>query len=207
MAEKLPKSNIYTKTGDTGTSSLYNGERRFKTDIIFEVLGHQDELCASIGIAREYCKLTNNGLNDMLIEIQSRLFDIGACVATPKNNSDEDKIQYVKFNEKHTQQLEKWIDLLDHELPPLRNFIIPSGGLSSTHLNLSRTICRRCERNIFHLIESNQVDLEVGKYLNRLSDFLFVASRIATQREGQEEVIWRKEHFENDETEIEPTNS
>jgi cob(I)alamin adenosyltransferase len=78
--EKRKKSNLYTKTGDAGSSSLYNGERRLKSEIVFDVLGHQDELNAVIGIAREHCALTNNGLDKMLMEIQSRLFDLGAAV-------------------------------------------------------------------------------------------------------------------------------
>jgi len=85
--ERIKKSNLYTKTGDAGTSSLYNGERRPKNELVFEVLGHQDELNAVIGIAREHCALTRNGLDEMLIEIQSRLFDLGAAVATPVQTS------------------------------------------------------------------------------------------------------------------------
>jgi len=188
------KSMVYTRTGDKGESSLYNGERRSKTDPVFEALGHQDELCAAIGIAREHCVINNNGLNDMLIEIQSRLFDLGAAVATPRNSNQTSSkdIVYTLFSKIHTEELEEWIDTLDSQLKPLTTFIIPSGGLSSTNLQLARVICRRAERSIIPLIENNQVDHEVGKYLNRLSDFLFVAARIATFREGRDEIEWKK---------------
>ena len=185
------KSQIYTRTGDKGKSSLYNGERRLKTDITFDVLGHQDELNAIIGIAREYCMISNNGLQDMLAEIQSRLFDLGAAVATPITSS-EDKRQYTEFPSYHTERLEQWIDELDSQLPPITNFVIPSGGFSCTHLNHARTVCRRAERAAVQLIQADKVDAEVGKYLNRLSDLLFVSGRIAASREKKEENLWQK---------------
>ena len=184
------KSNVYTRTGDKGMTSLYNGERRSKTDITFEVLGTQDELNCVIGIAREYSR--ENGIEPMLVEIQSRIFDLGSAVATPLQNSSERKLQYTEFSPQHTQKLEEWIDQMDNELPPLTNFILPSGGLFATHLNLARSICRRAERTVYPLIENGQVDVEVGKYLNRLSDFLFVASRMAAFKDGKPETIWKK---------------
>ena len=185
------KSQLYTRTGDKGTSSLYNGERRSKTDITFEVLGHQDELNAIIGIAREHCIISSNGLEDMLAEIQSRLFDLGAAVATPSTSS-QDKRQYTEFPSYHTEQLEIWIDELDSQLPPITNFVIPSGGFSCTHLNHARTVCRRAERAAVELVQSGKVDAEVGKYLNRLSDLLFVSGRIAASREKRQENLWQK---------------
>ena len=191
MKESRKKSQLYTRTGDKGTSSLYNGERRSKTDKTFEVLGHQDELNAVLGIAREYCYISNNGLDNILAEIQSRLFDLGAAVATPTSSS-QDKRQYTEFPSYHTEQLEIWIDELDSQLPPITNFVIPSGGLSCTHLNLARTVCRRAERSVVELVQSGKVDGEVGKYLNRLSDLLFVAGRIAASREKKVEMLWQK---------------
>lgn len=189
---KRKKSALYTKTGDRGMSSLYNGERRSKNDMIFHTLGHQDELNAAIGVASEYCMLSNNGLQPMLNEIQSRLFDLGAAVATPVQNSSDAKVAYTKFSPKFTAKLEEWIDELDAQLPPLTNFVIPSGGLSATHLNLARTICRRAERSVVPLVEQNIVDSEVGRYLNRLSDLLFAAQRTASMREKKEEFLWIK---------------
>eukprot|EP00981_Chlorochromonas_danica_P008185 scaffold2042_cov175-Ochromonas_danica.AAC.7 len=181
------KSPIYTRTGDKGI-----GERRPKSDLIFHALGNQDELNASIGIAIEHCLEKNNNLSEMLIEIQSRLFDLGAAVATPLTCGNEKKVNYTRFPAEFTNQLEQWIDEIDSQLVPLNYFILPSGGLSSAHLHLSRTICRRAERSVVELIEDNIVDAEVGRYLNRLSDFLFVAARKAAAHEDKKETPWRK---------------
>jgi len=106
-------------------AQLYNGERRSKNDMIFHTLGHQDELNAAIGIASEHCILSKNGLQPMLSEIQSRLFDLGAAVATPVQGSSDSKLAYTKFSPKFTAKLEEWIDGLDAQLPPLTNFVIP----------------------------------------------------------------------------------
>lgn len=186
------KSSIYTRTGDKGTSSLYNGERRSKDDLVFHALGNSDEMNAALGVAREYCAVAGNGLESMLEEIQCRLFDVGAAIATPANSSSEKKLSYTKFEVSNIDELEEWIDRLDAELPPLTNFVIPSGGISATHLNLSRTVCRRLERSVIPLAAEGYVDAELARYLNRLSDFLFVCVRIAAKREGREEILWRK---------------
>ncbi|KAJ1395390.1 Adenosylcobalamin biosynthesis, ATP:cob(I)alamin adenosyltransferase-like protein, partial [Ochromonadaceae sp. CCMP2298] len=128
-----------------------------------------------------------------LTSIQCRLFDLGAAVATPfTSSSSEDKRAFTRFEKHHTEGLEKVIDELDAQLPPLTNFVIPSGGLSSLHLNLARTVCRRAERSAVPLVELGLVDAEVGRYLNRLSDLLFAAGRVAVMREKQEEIIWVK---------------
>ena len=188
------KSQVYTRTGDSGTSSLYNGERRLKYDPVFEALGHSDELNAVLGITREYC--IRNGWTEFverLEEIQSRLFDVGAAIATPVQKSSDEKLKYTEFHAIHTERVERWIDEMDAALPPLQHFVIPSGGILSTHINLARTICRRTERAVVPMIQSDEVSPEVGKYLNRLSDFLFVASRAAAAREGIKEVLWRKQ--------------
>ena len=190
------KSQVYTRTGDSGTSSLYNGERRLKYDPVFEALGHSDELNAVLGICREYC--SRSGLSDLverLEEIQSRLFDLGAAIATPSQRSSDEKLRYTEFHPIHTERLERWIDIMDSTLPPLQHFVIPSGGLVSTHINLARTICRRAERAVVPMIQSGEVNPEVARYLNRLSDFLFVASRVAAAREGTKEVLWRKQEL------------
>ena len=196
----LPMNNrrrirIYTKTGDKGTSSLYNLERRPKDDAIFEALGDTDELSASIGIAREYCTECDNGLNAKLVEIQSRLIDIGSAIATPMSSekSNESKRQRVAFDEHNALDLESWIDELDATLPALRNFILPSGGHSSSHLHLARAICRRCERRIVALRRNGDVSDAVSIYMNRLSDFLFVAARFAAQHEQKQEIVYQKE--------------
>ncbi|CAM9254031.1 unnamed protein product, partial [Ectocarpus fasciculatus] len=181
---------VYTRTGDKGTSLLFNGERKPKTDPVFEALGHQDELNVLLGISREFSSLGH--VSDMLTEIQSRLFDLGAATATPIDASTKNRIAYTAFSAANTIQLEHWIDEMDSQLPPLKNFILPSGGLLATHLHLSRSVCRRAERATVILVEAGSVDPEVGKYLNRLSDFLFVAARFAALSSGEREIIWKK---------------
>jgi len=182
---------IYTKTGDKGTSQLYSGERRSKDDDVFNALGATDELNASIGVAREYCVMADNGLADQLEEIQSRLFDLGAAIATPPTAADRKKAR-TQFEEEHITKLEEWIDTWDEQLAPLTNFILPSGGLSATHLHVARGVCRRAERTVIPLFAAEQVAPEVARFLNRLSDYLFVAARTASRVEDKPEVIWKK---------------
>mmetsp|Transcript_798 Transcript_798/g.1190 ORF Transcript_798/g.1190 Transcript_798/m.1190 type:complete len:263 (-) Transcript_798:79-867(-) len=188
----VKKSMIYTRTGDKGTSMLYSGERRSKNDVVFEAMGATDELNGVLGIAREYCIMSNNGLDEPLADIQSRLFDIGAVIATPRSSSSESKISKTPFSESHTRDLEQLIDHMDSALPPLTTFILPSGGLSSTHLHLARSICRRAERRVVALVSEGEIELEVQKYLNRLSDFLFSAARYASFKERRPETVWQK---------------
>ncbi|KAF9977077.1 hypothetical protein BGZ73_007049 [Actinomortierella ambigua] len=193
--EKPKKSILYTRTGDKGTSSLYNGERRTKTDRIFDALGSVDELSSSIGIAHFYCKKAGNGLEDKLIEasfIQCNLQDIGSNIATPRSESSENKIQKTAFDVGHVDTLEGWIDHLDSLLPPLRNFILPSGGEASIFLHQARSICRRAERSTIPVVEAQDADDSVLKYLNRLSDFLFAAARFAAKHDGIEENVYKR---------------
>ncbi|KAK3818352.1 MAG: Adenosylcobalamin biosynthesis, ATP:cob(I)alamin adenosyltransferase-like protein [Benniella sp.] len=193
MTSEAPqKSMLYTRTGDKGESSLYNGERRLKTDRIFEALGAVDELNSSIGIAHHYCKKSANGLDEQLIEIQCNLQDIGSNIATPRNDASEGQLRKTAFDEGHVEKLEGWIDRLDSQLPPLRNFILPSGGESSIFLHQSRSICRRAERTVIPVVEAGDADGTVLKYLNRLSDYLFAAARSAAKHEGLEENIYKK---------------
>ena len=186
------KSGLYTRTGDKGTSSLYNLERRSKDDPVFAALGDTDELNSAIGIAREYCNEESN-LQERLAIIQSRLLDIGSAVATPPTKSKDNKLERVKFDSGHVKLLESWIDQMDADVPPLRNFILPSGGLCATHLHLARSVCRRAERHCVALTSTDEVQDSVTKYMNRLSDFLFAAARYAAMKEGREEVSYKKE--------------
>jgi ATP:cob(I)alamin adenosyltransferase len=186
------KFRIYTKTGDKGTSALYNGQRLPKDDGIFHALGDVDELNSAVGIAREFCDDRHEGLPEQLEVIQSRLLDIGSAVATPANKSSERKLENVRFNASATEQLEKWLDTMDDTLPPLRNFILPSGGKAASSLHLARSICRRAERSIVPLVREEMCDEQVGIYMNRLSDYLFTAARFAAAKEEQPEVIYKK---------------
>jgi len=188
---KVKKSNLYTGGGDKGESSLYNGARVPKDNLIFEALGGTDELNAHLGVAREYCRLDNNGIDEYLTEIQSRLLDLGSAIATPVDSSSQKKLERVSFDAAHVKTLEEWTDSLDAQLPPLTTFILPSGGLASSHLHVARTVCRRAERCAVPLSRDGQVPAVVSVYLNRLSDFLFAAARFASKTAGATETRYK----------------
>jgi cob(I)alamin adenosyltransferase len=189
----IKKIPIYTKTGDKGTSMLFNGERRNKNDEIFEALGTTDELNSNIGFAREFCIDFHTLLAERLEQTQSLLLDVGSHIATPRNQSSSGHLARTNFDEVHVSNLERWIDEMDNELPPLKNFILPSGGKASASLHVARSVCRRAERTIVPLVQQGSVDASVGKYINRLSDFLFMAARFVALKEGKPEVIYKKQ--------------
>ena len=191
------KFKLYTKTGDLGSSCLFNMERRDKDDDVFEALGDVDELGVCVGIARTFAEehVTPDGeMLARLLEIQSRLLDVGSAVATPLQSSStaEWKARRVEFAEEHITRLEGWIDEYDESLPPLTTFILPSGGKTAVHLHQARTVCRRAERRVVPLVRDGDCDQAVGRYLNRLSDFLYAAARYAAHREGHEELPYKK---------------
>jgi ATP:cob(I)alamin adenosyltransferase len=124
-AAAATRYKVYTKTGDAGTSSLYNGERRGKDDDFFSALGDVDELNASVGLAREHCAGSSAALEAQLVEIQCRLLDVGSAIATPILTSSPAQLARAAFPSEVTASLEAWIDAMDEELPPLKNFILP----------------------------------------------------------------------------------
>ncbi|XP_011614063.1 corrinoid adenosyltransferase MMAB [Takifugu rubripes] len=187
---RIPK--IYTKTGDKGVSSTFTGERRPKEDHIFEALGNTDELSSAIGLAREFCLDSGHTFTDQLDRIQCILLDIGSNIATPRSSARESHMQRTRLTAQPTADLETWIDRFTVELPPLTNFIIPSGGKSSAALHFARTVCRRAERSVVPIVRSGEADPEVAKFLNRLSDYLFTVARYAAMKEGREEKIYKK---------------
>lgn len=186
---------IYTKTGDKGASSLFNGERRAKTDPFFAALGDIDEVNACIGLASAHClraqeKAGKQKLTEQLGEIQSRLLDVGSAVATPLESSSDRKIAITQFSQEHSELLERWIDELDTELPALTTFILPSGGQISAQLHIARAVCRRAERAV--VVLDDAVPNSVRVYMNRLSDYLFTAARYAAMQDGETEVPYKK---------------
>ena len=188
------KAAIYTRNGDTGNSALFNGERRSKDDLVFEALGNTDELNASLGVAKEYCISADNGLAPSLSIVQSRLLDLGSAIATPRMNTKSDaRMEHTSFPEDHVLIVESWIDELDAQLPQLKNFILPSGGLCSSHLHVARAVCRRAERSVVPLVNDGEVESSVQQYLNRLSDYFFTAARFAASHDGESETTYRKE--------------
>lgn len=188
--KQIPK--IYTKTGDKGFSSTFTGERRPKEDQIFEALGNTDELSSAIGLAREYCLDKNHTFTDQLDKIQCILQDVGSNIATPRSSARDSHMKRTEFTNSLTTELENWIDQFTHELPPLTNFILPSGGKSSAALHLARAICRRAERSVAPIVRSGEADQDVAKFLNRLSDYLFTAARYAAMKEGEEDKIYKR---------------
>ena len=183
---------IYTKTGDAGTSSLYSGERRPKDDLVFAALGDVDELNAVVGVAREYACSLEPKLDEQLEQIQSRLLDVGSAVATPIASSSGAKRERTAFDVGETSRVEGWIDGWTEELPPLTQFILPSGGHAAAFLHHARSICRRAERSVVPLVRGGSTDGTVATYLNRLSDYLFTAARIAAKRSNKPEVTYKK---------------
>lgn len=188
--KKIPK--IYTKTGDKGFSSTFTGERRPKEDLIFEALGNTDELSSAIGLAREYCLDKGHTFTDQLDKIQCILQDVGSNIATPRSSARDSHMRRTEFTNSSTIDLENWIDQFTEELPPLTNFILPSGGKSSAALHLARAICRRAERSVAPIVRSGEADQDVAKFLNRLSDYLFTAARYAAMKEGEEDKIYKR---------------
>lgn len=182
-------NKIYTRTGDDGTTALGNNQRRKKYDLRVSAYGTIDECNAAIGIAR----LHTDGdpqLDAMLTRIQNDLFDLGADLASP-DKAKGPAGERMSIVERQVERLESEIDILNEPLAPLRSFVLPGGSPAAAYLHLARTMCRRAERMIIEL--SDQPDESVSpalvKYVNRLSDFLFVASRFANDQ-GEKDVLW-----------------
>jgi cob(I)alamin adenosyltransferase len=177
---------IYTRTGDKGSSSLYNGQRRSKDDAVFAALGDTDELNAALGLAQAHCALVGGPRCEVLLpqisHVQSRLLDVGSAIATPLTQSSEAKLSRAMFDDggSSTATLERWIDEFEADLPPLRNFILPGGGLASASLHSARATCRRAERAIVPLVRDGECDSAAQVYINRLSDYLFNAARFVS---------------------------
>ncbi|XP_061624200.1 corrinoid adenosyltransferase [Phyllopteryx taeniolatus] len=187
---KVPK--IYTKTGDKGFSSTFTGERRPKEDHIFEALGNTDELSSAIGLAREFCIEKGHTFTHQLDKIQCVLQDVGSNIATPQSSARESHITRTKFTGTPISDLEGWIDAFTEELPPLTNFILPSGGKSSAALHIARTVCRRAERSVAPIVRSGEANPDVARFLNRLSDYLFTVARYAALKENNKEIIYKR---------------
>ncbi|MDX9909702.1 MAG: cob(I)yrinic acid a,c-diamide adenosyltransferase [Mariniphaga sp.] len=178
---------IYTKTGDDGTTGLVGGTRVKKFDARLEAYGTIDELNAAVGVIRS-CDIPDT-ISSVLIEIQNRLFNIGSRLASDKKG---DKItEKLSITEAHIAFLEKAIDEMDKDLPKLRQFILPGGDLASAYCHVARTVCRRAERRILAFADRGTIQPEIVKYINRLSDFLFVLARKMAAISGVHEEPWR----------------
>jgi cob(I)alamin adenosyltransferase len=183
-------NRIYTKTGDDGTTGLGTGERRPKHDLRIEAFGTVDETNAAIGVARTELPKELANVDAMLARIQNDLFDLGAELATPDDGSPKE-YEPLRIVTSQVERLEHDIDLLNADLAPLRSFVLPGGTRAAAALHLARTISRRAERLMVALAEKEpgQVGTPGLIYMNRLSDFLFVASRWVNDR-GAGDVLW-----------------
>jgi cob(I)alamin adenosyltransferase len=182
-------NRIYTRTGDDGTTALGNGERRKKYDLRIACYGTVDETNAAIGIVRLHTS-DDDEINAMLGRIQNDLFDLGADLCSPAKGKGPDGAR-LTVTEAQVTRLEAEIDRLNAELKPLRSFVLPGGTPAAAHLHAARTVCRRAERLMAELADrpGEEVSAVALKYVNRLSDFLFVASRYVNQS-GCGDVLW-----------------
>ena len=183
-------NKIYTRTGDDGTTALGTGERRKKYDLRVAAYGTLDETNSVLGIARLHTG-DDAALDAALSRIQNDLFDVGADLTTPGKGRGPGGAR-LTVTAAQVEWLEAEIDRLNDELEPLRSFILPGGSAAAAYLHLARTVCRRAERLIAELNDrpGESVTPEVLKYVNRLSDFLFVAARHANDK-GARDVLWK----------------
>ncbi len=180
---------IYTRTGDTGETGLFGGQRVRKDDLRVESYGAVDELNALLGISRSM--IADADLEDLLTTVQKTLFDIGADLATPDSVGNTlGKVVIPRLKPDAVSLLEIHLDQIECELPPLRRVILPGGNALAANLHFARSICRRAERRCVTLAAAEQVNPEIIRYLNRLSDLLFVMARVANARAGIADIMW-----------------
>lgn len=175
---------IYTKTGDSGMTSLFGGGRVQKDALRIEAYGTVDELNATLGVVRAH--KPSKKIDQMLAIIQNELFVLGSDLATPLDS----RIEIDRISNEMSTKLESWIDELDNELEPLRYFVLPGGCVTASFLHVSRTVCRRAERCVVTARNIETISSDVIVYLNRLSDLLFVMSRYENHVSQTPEVRW-----------------
>lgn len=183
---------VYTKTGDTGTTALFGGTRVPKDHARIESYGTVDELNSYIGLIRD--QEINQHFKDILIEIQDRLFTVGAILATPPEKevlkNGQKRLQNLGIIESDIELLEKEIDTMEDSLPQMTHFVLPGGHTTVSYCHIARCVCRRAERLAVHLSHNEPVADIAIKYLNRLSDYLFVLARKLTYDLNAKEVQW-----------------
>jgi cob(I)alamin adenosyltransferase len=178
---------IYTKTGDDGSTGLFGGGRVSKSHLRVEAYGTIDELNAILGLARS-ANPQDAQMEEILTDLQETLFVLGADLATPQGKGGPNAL---RLEHTASQGLEATIDTCEEQLEPLKNFVLPGGCPQASQLHLARTVCRRGERQVVSLLESEiPINNEILVYLNRLSDLLFVLGRWANHRADQPETLW-----------------
>lgn len=183
MGHRLSK--IYTRTGDKGETGLGDGQRIAKDSVRIEAIGTVDELNSCIGIIMA-CAIPQT-LHDMFMAVQHDLFDLGGELSVPG---------YQAIQQSHIDHLETTLDEYNAELPMLKEFILPSGGMATAHCHLARTVCRRTERRLVSLMQEEEISSLALAYVNRLSDLLFVIARVLARHENGAEVLWQRQRGE-----------
>lgn len=184
----LMSNKIYTKTGDQGKTSLIGGTKVYKSDLRIEAYGTVDELNSFIGLCLDHLKSHN--INNVLAEVQDRLFTIGSALACDPEK--ETKLKIPDLHEEDINLLEKEIDKMNEVLPVMKSFILPGGHVTVSGLHVARTVCRRSERYCVKMLKKEmEVESLIIKYLNRLSDYLFVLARFAAHQLGVAEIPWK----------------
>lgn len=179
MGHRLSK--IYTRTGDSGSTGLGDGSRVEKDSLRVEAYGTADELNSQIGLVIAFG--VDETIARQLLDIQHDLFDLGSELCIPG---------YSAISEQNIETLENILDAHNESLPALKEFILPGGNLAAANCHVARTVCRRCERLVVSLSREEKINPPVVKYLNRLSDLLFVLCRVLARQGGQSEVLWDK---------------
>ena len=182
------KSKLYTRTGDAGHTSLVDGTRAPKDCVRIEAYGDIDELSSTLGVVAA-CKDCPEEVKGQITQIQNFMFSLGGYLATPVEPGTEPRLQDA---DKEIERLEGWIDVIDEQTPPLKNFVLPGGCEGSARCHVARTVCRRAERHIVALQKESYVDPEVAAYVNRLSDYLFAVARYLNFLAGIEDVAWQR---------------
>ncbi|MCV6628321.1 MAG: cob(I)yrinic acid a,c-diamide adenosyltransferase [Flavobacteriaceae bacterium] len=188
---------IYTKTGDSGKTSLFGGQRVSKSNLRIASYGTVDELNSYIGMIRDQQQHADT--NKILIAIQHHLFTLGAELATPpekeKLKNGKDRLQILRIGEEHLRILEQEIDQMDANLPQMTHFVLPGGHIAVSFCHIARTVCRRAERKCTELYEIEAFNPHILQYLNRLSDYLFVLARKLSQDLQATEIKWIPEKY------------
>ena len=177
---------IYTRNGDDGSTGLFGGERVSKHHLRVRAYGAVDETNSAVGLARAATE--DPSFTGPLADVQHRLFDIGADLATPGDSQHRKKLPQITTD--HLEEMEAVIDAALEEVPPLKKFVLPGGSELAARLHMARTICRRAERGCVGLAGQEPIGDQVVPYLNRLSDMLFALARLANHRDGCGDVTW-----------------